>query len=146
VQHYDPTHGPKPAMVWCRIFEETRAAFLKSTAEIPAANRSVRIRWLQRMALAAEKTRNVALASQILEQIAKETGELYTNKRNIGVSGELKGGVLAVPVPIGAEEWGLVAAAQQAGLRTRAHDAVAEVTGNGNGKPQTVAHTARVTA
>lgn len=128
-QYYDPTRGVKPPQKWCAIFDETRATFLKSTAEIPAANRSVRVRWLQRMVITAEKQRNVALAAQILEQIAKETGDVFTNKRNIGVSGELKGGVLAVPVPISAEEWGIIASAQQADLKLRAKGAAAQALG-----------------
>lgn len=86
IQHYDPTVGEKPAEKWCAIFEETRTTFLKSTAEIPAANRSVRVRWLQRMVVTAEKRGNVVLAAQILEQIAKETGDVYTNRQKVAIT------------------------------------------------------------
>jgi hypothetical protein len=137
IHYYDPTHEPKPPEKWCKIFDSTRAEFLKTTANIPIANRSFRLHRLERMAVAAEKQRNFALAAQLYEQAAKEVGELFTNKRNIGLSGEVKGGVLAVPVPISAEEWGKLASTQQSDLQVRARTAAAaataQVTSSSNG-------------
>lgn len=86
VQYYDPTVGDKPAQKWCAIFEATRAAFLKTTADIPIANRSVRLRRLERMALAAERLRNYALAAQLHEQAAKEVGDVYTNRTKVALT------------------------------------------------------------
>jgi hypothetical protein len=83
VQDYDPTIGKKPAKRWCALFEETRRRFLEETAEIPIANRAVRLRRLQRMAFTAESRRNYPLAAQLLEQAAKETGGIYTNRREL---------------------------------------------------------------
>lgn len=135
IQHYDPTVGEKPAEKWCRIFEETRAAFLKTTAEIPIANRSVRLHRLERMAIAAEKSRNYVLAAALYEQAAKEVGNLFTNKRDFGLSGELRGGVLAVPVPVTAAEWGAAAATQQAALIGKAREAASLATATVNRMP-----------
>lgn len=86
IHGYDPTHGPKPAEKWCAIFEATRAAFLKTTADIPIANRSVRLRRLERMALAAERLRNYALAAALHEQAAKEVGDVYTNRTKVALT------------------------------------------------------------
>lgn len=85
-QGYDPTVGPKPAEKWCAIFEATREAFLKTTADIPIANRSVRLRRLERMALAAERLRNYALAAALHEQAAKEVGDVYTNRTRVALT------------------------------------------------------------
>lgn len=88
VQYYDPTVGDKPAERWCLIFETTRKEFLKTTADIPIANRSVRLRRLERMALAAERQKNYVLAAALHEQAAKEVGELYTNRHMMELSGK----------------------------------------------------------
>lgn len=119
VQSYDPTVGPKPAKKWIALFEATRESFLDSASQIPIANRSVRLRRLERMAVAAEGRKNYALAAQLLEQAAKEVGEAYTNTRNIKHSGGVVGGVLAVPVPISDEQWAVTASSQQAELLKR---------------------------
>lgn len=83
MEFYDPTKraGAKLALKWRTIFEETRKAFTESTAEIGISHRTVRLRALQRMAEKAEKMGNMALASQLLEQAAKEMGNAYTNTR-----------------------------------------------------------------
>ncbi|WP_256345640.1 DUF2280 domain-containing protein, partial [Pseudomonas sp. F1002] len=48
---------------------------------IPIANRAYRLRALGRMAEKAETMKNMALATQIIEQAAKETGDVYVNRR-----------------------------------------------------------------
>jgi hypothetical protein len=88
VQHYDPTVGDKPAETWCKIFADTRKKFLETQAEIPIANKSVRLRRLERMALAAERQRNIGLTAQLHEQAAKEVGELYTNRHKMELTGK----------------------------------------------------------
>lgn len=80
VAFYDPAHG-KPAKQWRALFEETRTAFRASTTEIPVAHRSVRLRRLERMALAAEDRKNYKLAAELLEQIAKEEGGMFVNTK-----------------------------------------------------------------
>lgn len=128
VQYYDPTVGVKPPKKWCATFESTRVKFLEMQSDIPIAQRSFRLRRLERMAQKAEDRGNYMLAAALYEQAAKEVGLLYTNSRHLGVTGEVKGGVLAVPVPVTAEEWGVVAAAQQAALSGKAKEAAALAT------------------
>lgn len=81
VQKYDPTVGEKPAKKWCEIFEATRKQFLENTASIPYAHRNVRLKVLQQMAQAAKARKNYVLAKDLLEQIAKEVGDYFTNTR-----------------------------------------------------------------
>lgn len=86
IQAYDPTVGTKPADRWCAIFKATRKKFLETTADIPIANRSVRLRRLERMAIAAEGMRNFALAAALHEQAAKEVGDVYTNRSKVAIT------------------------------------------------------------
>lgn len=80
---YDPTKyvGRSLHLKWRTLFEDTRARFRVETAEIPIANRAVRLRSLDRMAGKAEDKGNIPLAIQIIEQAAKEVGDVYVNRR-----------------------------------------------------------------
>lgn len=80
---YDPTTkvGERLSEQRKALFHETRKQFLESTAEIGVAHRAVRLRMLERMALKAEAMGNLALAASMLEQAAKEVGDVFTNKR-----------------------------------------------------------------
>jgi hypothetical protein len=62
------------------VFEDTRKRFREETAEIPIANRAFRLRALNRFVEKAESMKNISLAMQILEQAAKETGDMYVNR------------------------------------------------------------------
>ncbi len=87
------------AKKWRVVFDATRAEFLKSVAQIPIANRSYRLRALARLQAKAEKSRNIALSAQLLEQAAKEVGEMFVNRK--GGSGEAgEGGGEAQPVAV----------------------------------------------
>lgn len=92
VHEYDPGHK-EPAKKWRDLHAKTRALFLETAADIPIANRSVRLRRLERMSIAAEGRRNYQLAAQLLEQAAKEVGEAYTNTRNLKHSGRIESGI-----------------------------------------------------
>lgn len=85
IEAYDPTKraGKNLARRWATIFEDTRKAFLDSLISIPIAHRAVRLRAIQRMAERAERQQNYQLAAQLLEQAAKEVGDIYTNRRQL---------------------------------------------------------------
>jgi len=80
---HDPTKraGRDLAKRWVTLFEDTRKRFREETAEIPIANRAFRLRVLGRMAEKAENMRNLALTAQLLEQAAKEVGDVYVNRQ-----------------------------------------------------------------
>lgn len=88
VAQHDPTKstGANLAAKWRVLFEDTRKRFRDDTADIPIANRSYRLRVLDRMAVRAEGMKNMALAAQLLEQAAKESGGAYTNKQQVDLS------------------------------------------------------------
>lgn len=71
------------------LFVETRAKFKADLEEIPAANQAVRVAMLSRAAEKAERSGNMALMAQLLEQAAKEVGGAYTNRRELtGANGK----------------------------------------------------------
>ncbi|MEN7527012.1 DUF2280 domain-containing protein [Cupriavidus sp. DL-D2] len=82
VQGYDPTKAQGKALSkkWRDIFAATRESFVKATAEIPIATQSFRLRALERMYQKAVARGNVALAAQLIEQAAKETGGMFMNR------------------------------------------------------------------
>jgi hypothetical protein len=87
VQKFDAKrNGKLPAKRWVALFDATRKRFLDEITDIPAANKSVRVRRLDRMATKAEAQKNYFLAAAILEQIAKEVGDAYVNRKR--ASGE----------------------------------------------------------
>lgn len=83
VAQYDPTKvsGKSLSKKWRTIFDETRRQFLDRVTDIPISQRAFRLRALGRMATQAEKMRNIGLAVQLIEQAAKEVGDVYVNRR-----------------------------------------------------------------
>ncbi len=82
-ESHDPTKfaGRGLGAKWVELFNDTRKRFREETAEIPIANRAYRLRTLGRMAEKAENMKNMALTAQLLEQAAKEVGDVYVNRR-----------------------------------------------------------------
>ena len=82
-ESHDPTkrQGRNLAKRWVVLFEDTRKRFREDTAEIPIANRAYRLRALGRMVEKVEGMRNYGLAMQLLEQAAKEVGDVYVNRQ-----------------------------------------------------------------
>lgn len=83
VQLYDPEKGQKPAKKWCDLFDATRKKLLAGVDTTPGAHIGVRVATLWRLCERAEGMGNIPLAASLLEQIAKETGGLYTNRREL---------------------------------------------------------------
>lgn len=89
IQSYDPTVGRRPSEKWCDIFAATRKKFLDDTAEsAPIAQRSVRLRRLDRVCVRAAKAGNGMMVLASTEQAAKEVGELYTNRHKMELTGK----------------------------------------------------------
>lgn len=98
VESHDPTKaaGKGLARRWVELFEATRKAFIEDTSGVGISHRATRIRLLQRYAQKAEDQKNYRLAADLLEQVAKEMGDAYTNRRIL--TG--KDGNPLVPTPI----------------------------------------------
>ncbi len=82
-QHYDATSGAgsDAAKKWHDLFDVSRQAFLDEVSErIPHAHKAVRIKKLARASDAFEKSKNYMAMARMLEQIAKEVGNVHTNR------------------------------------------------------------------
>jgi hypothetical protein len=80
---YHPANNPELAPKWRAIFEATREAFVRETAQIGIAHRSYRLRRLESYLHRAEAKSNDVLAAQILRQAAEEMGGAYSGRREI---------------------------------------------------------------
>ncbi len=79
---YNPAsiNGSRMSKELKALFAAERKLFRENIEEIPIANKAVRLKALQRMATKSEDNGNVVVATQIMEQAAKEVGDVYTNK------------------------------------------------------------------
>lgn len=80
VEKYDPEKNKKLSAKWAEHFKVMRAAWREKTEDmIPLANKFVRLRELTKLARRMEK--NPLGQAQLIEQIAKEVGNVHSNKR-----------------------------------------------------------------
>ncbi|WP_122424672.1 DUF2280 domain-containing protein [Pseudomonas viridiflava] len=82
VEIHDPTKRSSKGLAkrWVTLFEDTRANFREKMVEVPVANRAYRLRALGRMLEEAEARGHIAQALKLLEQAAKECGDLYISR------------------------------------------------------------------
>lgn len=82
---YDPTavRGKNLSKKWRDLFDATRKQFLDEAGSIPIANQSFRLRSLNQLHQKAVSKGNAVLASQLLEQAAKEIGGAFTNRTKV---------------------------------------------------------------
>ena len=89
VQHYDPTKKrrtkkQKLAQQWYDLFAKVRKAFTENIEDtVPMANKAVRIRDLAHAAEQFKAKKNYIGMAKMLEQIAKEVGNVHTNVREL---------------------------------------------------------------
>src|SRR5258708_2044319 len=89
IRFYDPTSyaGGKCPKRWADLFHATRNGLNKEKAEVAAADKLVRVRWRGDMAVAAMEKRQYRLANDILDSIAKECGDAFSNRQQLEHSG-----------------------------------------------------------
>ena len=85
VAKYDPhkAAGVNLAQKWADLFKQFRDDFNNDIQAIPIANKAYRLNMLDRMVRDAEKSKNRPLAASLLEQAAKDVGEVFTNKQKV---------------------------------------------------------------
>lgn len=93
VEAYDPTKraGERLSQRWRELFYETRRRFLEQLKDVPEANKAVRVRQLAHAARAFKARENYLAMADMLERIAKEVGDVYSNRREMTGNG---GGLL----------------------------------------------------
>ncbi|MBA3341312.1 MAG: DUF2280 domain-containing protein [Gemmatimonadaceae bacterium] len=98
IRNYNPEQV-NVAEKWKRIFDDTRRAFVDSTAAIPIAQLSVRLRLLDRLQQKAETMGNYALAAELLAQAARDVGGMFTNRQRLEHSGPDGKPICPPPLP-----------------------------------------------
>lgn len=90
VAAYDATKttGRTMAKRWRELHAVEREKFQKEVMDIPIANQAYRLKQLQDMYSLAIKRKNIVLASQLMEQAAKELGGMFTAKRLLEHTGK----------------------------------------------------------
>ena len=86
MERYDPHKhaGRRIAQRWKDLFEHTRQAFLDDVkARVPESYKSVRIQELAKASRAFKKSKNYMAMARMLEQIAKEVGNVHTNRTEL---------------------------------------------------------------
>lgn len=115
VETHDPTKvsGKGLAKKWVDLFNATRERFQNEISDIPIANKAYRLRVLNRMAVNAESMKNYGMTAQLLEQAAKDVGDVYTNKQKVEQSVVATHNVMPVPSCDNVDEWEKAAQKQQ---------------------------------
>jgi hypothetical protein len=86
VEAYDPTKraGEHLSTKWRELFERCRMTFLENVeGSVPEAHKAVRIRQLAFASRAYKAQRNYVGMADMLERIAKEVGNVHTNRREL---------------------------------------------------------------
>lgn len=82
-QYHPDTASFRAAEKWRELFHTERKAFLTNVDAIGIANKSFRLQSLAQLHAIAMSRKNVKQATEILEQAAKEMGEVFTNRREV---------------------------------------------------------------
>ena len=82
---YDPSKRAGRALSerWRALFQTSRDRFLEKLEEIPATHKAVRVKKLANAADTFEARGNYIAMADMLERIAKEMGNVHTNRREI---------------------------------------------------------------
>jgi hypothetical protein len=81
---YNPSGANyRGAQKWRDLFERERKTFLDNVSAIGIANKSFRLQSLHKLCAIAMERKNIKLAAEIMEQAAKEMGEVFTNRREV---------------------------------------------------------------
>lgn len=87
--HPERAAGARLSAKWRAVFYDTRARLLAELDNIPIACQAYRLRVLERVAHQAEQMGNLQLAARIIEQAAREVGDI--RERRPGAQGQHAG-------------------------------------------------------
>ena len=87
VRHYNPEQSSDLAPQWRELFEAERKRFTVDISSLAASHWSFRLRELEMLYRTAKQYGNTVGAAQLLEQMAREVGGHYTNRRELTGAG-----------------------------------------------------------
>lgn len=98
IWHYHPDN-PKLADKWVQLYTELRTTLLEDVLSVAGAHQGFRLRELMKQYWKADEFGNITLCADLLEQMAKEVGDVFTNKRQHTVNAQQAlADLLGVPV------------------------------------------------
>jgi hypothetical protein len=85
IEHYDPQRpaGHDLAPHWREVFWAARKAYIAETAGIGHMDKPVRLRLRERMAIAAWEEGTYKLANELLNDLAREAGDVFTGRNKV---------------------------------------------------------------
>ena len=106
VIYYDIANPTLPKK-WKALFNKIRKKFTEDTSSIGIAQKSYRLRELDKIYQnqKSAKMQNTKAMKDTLEQAAKESGDVFTNKHKIEGELDVQHSVVRVPAKISPEEW-----------------------------------------
>jgi hypothetical protein len=89
VEGHDPhkSTGRQLGKRWRELFEAKRVEFLASADRIGITHKVTRLQRLERHHPKMEAAGNIPVAAALLEQAAKEVGDVFTNRRSTEMTG-----------------------------------------------------------
>ncbi len=87
VFYFDAEKNQNISEHWKAIFDATREKFLNDVVDLPLSKKIVRIKKLSKFVEKFEENENYVAAAAVLKQIAKETGGMFTNRREVSGRG-----------------------------------------------------------
>lgn len=105
--YYNADMNPKLPKKWREIFNATRENFLTDVSSIPIAQKSFRLRELDKIYQnqKSAKSQNTKAMKDTLEQAAKESGDAFTNRFKHDVDATVQHSVVRVPPKLTPEQW-----------------------------------------
>lgn len=95
IHFYNVEVNDNSAKKWKKLFVKTREKFLEDASMIAIAHKSVRLNELDTMYKAERRKpdtiQNPRLKLDILEQAAKESGDAFTNRRDLNIDQKVSG-------------------------------------------------------
>ena len=82
-EKYDVSSGAEPDKALVDLFWEAREKAQQEISNIPCAHKAQRLKRLQAWVDQAEGRGNVKLAAQLMEQMARDAGDAYSNRREL---------------------------------------------------------------
>lgn len=79
----DKASGVNLSDKWQQLFVKHRKDFNDEVNSIPIANKAYRLKMLDDMAREALESKNRPLVAKLLEQAAKEVGDVFTNRHKV---------------------------------------------------------------
>ena len=91
IEHYDPYRyaGKGLARKFVHLFYDARKRYLEDVADVALAQKTHRLKWLERLAAEAERMGDITGAAEIIEKASKDSTDYWTRSHTVRHSGQV---------------------------------------------------------